>query len=157
MLETTVPNVMATHKVMDAFRTGVPITPDVFHPNLWEGSERASAPLYKHHLVQQWLPSMPNVVRRLEAGGSAADVGCGAGRASITIAKAFPKAKGLTANVVWHDFHSDVGHVKFGEEWDASLGFKVRKVAILAKYADYKAKGFGADTKKFWLEADYAF
>ena len=75
----------------------------------------------------------------------------------VGLAKAFPKAKGLTANVVWHDFHSDVGHVKFGEEWDASLGFKVRKVAILAKYADYKAKGFGIDTKKFWLEADYAF
>ncbi len=73
------------------------------------------------------------------------------------LAKVFPKAKGLTLNVTWHDFHSDIGHVKYGEEWDASVGFKVRKVALLAKYADYKAKGFGVDTTKFWLEADYAF
>ncbi|KPF52381.1 MULTISPECIES: alginate export family protein [unclassified Novosphingobium] len=75
----------------------------------------------------------------------------------VGLAKAFPKLHGLNANVTWHDFHSDVGHVKFGEEWDASVGFKVRKVALLAKYADYKAKGFGVDTTKFWLEADYAF
>ncbi|WP_062788387.1 alginate export family protein [Novosphingobium capsulatum] len=75
----------------------------------------------------------------------------------VGLARAFPKLHGLNANVTWHDFHSDVGHVKFGEEWDASVGFKVRKVALLAKYADYKAKGFGVDTTKFWLEADYAF
>ncbi len=75
----------------------------------------------------------------------------------VGLAKAFPKLKGLNVNVTWHDFHSDIGHVKFGEEWDASVGFKLRKVAILAKYADYKAKGFGVDTTKFWLEADYAF
>ncbi|MCW1984297.1 UNVERIFIED_ORG: hypothetical protein M2348_000008 [Sphingomonas sp. R1F5B] len=75
----------------------------------------------------------------------------------VGLARAFPTLHGLNANVTWHDFHSDVGHVKFGEEWDASVGFKVRKVALLAKYADYKAKGFGVDTTKFWLEADYAF
>jgi len=33
------------------------------------------------------------VVRRLEEGGTLVDVGCGAGRAAITMAKAFPKAR----------------------------------------------------------------
>ena len=36
---------------------------------------------------------MPDVQARLEAGGRALDVGCGAGRIAVTLAKAFPKAK----------------------------------------------------------------
>ncbi|MCW1382885.1 alginate export family protein [Novosphingobium sp. KCTC 2891] len=77
--------------------------------------------------------------------------------AYVGLAKALPKLNGLTANVTWHTFHSEAGHIHYGDEWDASIGLKVRKVALLAKYADYSAKGFGADTRKFWLEADYAF
>ena len=68
--------------------------------------------------------------------------------------KALP---GLNAAVVYHSYDSDYGSVHYGTEWDASLGFKVRKVALLAKFADYKAKGFGTDTRKFWLQAEYAF
>ncbi|OYW16475.1 MAG: hypothetical protein B7Z39_01195 [Novosphingobium sp. 12-64-8] len=75
----------------------------------------------------------------------------------VGASKAFPKLSGLNAAVTWHTFHSDVGHVHYGDEWNASIGFKVRKVALLAKFADYKAKGFGVDTRKFWLQADYAF
>ncbi len=36
---------------------------------------------------------MPDVRAKLDAGGSALDVGCGSGRASIAIAKAFPRAR----------------------------------------------------------------
>ncbi|MEO7248272.1 MAG: alginate export family protein [Novosphingobium sp.] len=64
---------------------------------------------------------------------------------------------GLNAAVIYHQFDSDVGKVNFGREWDASLGFKVKKVGLLAKYADYKAVGFGVNTKKFWLQAEIAF
>lgn len=76
------------------------------------------------------------------------------------IAYKFEKVKalpGLNAAVTYHQFNSDVGSVNFGHEWDASLGFKVKKVALLAKYADYKAVGFGANTRKFWLQAEIAF
>ncbi len=93
MLEITVPLVMATHKVMEAFRTGVPITPDVFHVNLWEGLDRDGATVYQHRLVQEWLPAMSGVISKLEAGGTAADVGCGQGNAVLVLARAFPKAK----------------------------------------------------------------
>lgn len=92
-IETIVPIVLATHDVMKAFQTGKPVTPDIFHPDLWEGIERGTAPLYRHQLVQNWLPAMPDVVRKLQMGGLAADVGCGAARGLISIAKAFPKAK----------------------------------------------------------------
>jgi SAM-dependent methyltransferase len=91
MVEYAIPAVLASHKVMEAFRTGIPITPDVFHADYWEAIERWGAPDYRHRLVQQWLPLMPDVFRRLQSGGEVADVGCGSGRATITIAKAFPK------------------------------------------------------------------
>ena len=68
--------------------------------------------------------------------------------------KALP---GLNAAVSYHKFDSDLGNIDFGQEWDASLGFKLGRVALLAKYANYNAKGFGVDTQKLWLQAEIAF
>ena len=69
--------------------------------------------------------------------------------------KALP---GLNAVVTYHQFDSDVGGVDFGHEWDASMGFKAaRGVTLLAKYADYSARGFGTDTRKFWLQMEFAY
>ncbi|WP_068073856.1 alginate export family protein [Novosphingobium lentum] len=73
--------------------------------------------------------------------------------------KALP---GLNAGVTYHRFDSDVGHLRYGDEWDASFGLKVSKVTLLAKYARYNqmgAKDFATDTdtKKFWLQAEYSF
>ncbi len=68
--------------------------------------------------------------------------------------KAIP---GLNAAVTYHQFHSDAGGVDYGHEWDASLGFRISKVNLLAKYAAYSARGFGVNTKIFWLQAEVAF
>jgi len=71
--------------------------------------------------------------------------------------KTWPKFHGLTAQVTYHSFHSDAGNLKYGEEWDASLGFKLGKAALLAKFADYDAQGFGTDKQIVWLQAEYSF
>lgn len=68
--------------------------------------------------------------------------------------KALP---GLNAAVTYHRYDSDTGDKHYGNEWDASLGFKLRQFSILAKYADYDAKDFGVNTRKFWLEMDFAY
>ena len=68
--------------------------------------------------------------------------------------KALP---GLNAAVTYHRFDSDYGHVRYGDEWDASVGFKVKRLNLLAKYAAYNAKGFGADKKILWLQAEFAY
>lgn len=65
--------------------------------------------------------------------------------------------KGLNAAVTYHQYDSDVGGLDFGSEWDASLGFNLGQFAILAKYADYDAKGFGVDTRKVWLQAEFKY
>lgn len=69
---------------------------------------------------------------------------------------------GLNAIVTWHEFDSDEGHLDYGDEWDASLGFKLGAVALLAKYASYRRHGAAnfaadADTEKFWLQAEVSF
>jgi len=71
--------------------------------------------------------------------------------------KALP---GLNATLMRHSFDSDTGNRNYGDEWDASLGFKLGQVAFLAKYANYRRHGlrdFAADqdTEKFWLQAEF--
>ncbi|HVA80640.1 MAG TPA: methyltransferase domain-containing protein [Candidatus Binataceae bacterium] len=84
---------MVAPKVADAFRTGKGVTQAEYPPSMFEGSERNSFPRYKHKLISKWIAAMPEVVECLKAGGTAADVGCGGGRAAILIAQAFPKAR----------------------------------------------------------------
>ncbi|KPL68368.1 hypothetical protein SZ64_09695 [Erythrobacter sp. SG61-1L] len=78
---------------------------------------------------------------------------------SIGASYKFAKVKalpGLNAAVTWHSFESDFGGANYGSEWDASLGFKLGKVGLMAKYASYNADGFGADTDRMWLQATYS-
>jgi ubiquinone/menaquinone biosynthesis C-methylase UbiE len=91
-MQLTVPLISVAPKVAEHFKTGKGVTQAEYPQEVWEGMERASMPAYKHKLVQEWIAAMPEVKRKLEAGGTAIDVGCGSGRAAITIARAFPKA-----------------------------------------------------------------
>jgi 2-polyprenyl-3-methyl-5-hydroxy-6-metoxy-1,4-benzoquinol methylase len=52
-------------------------------------------PVFANHLTQHWLPAVPEVQGRLEAGEAVriAEVGCGEGLAAVTIAQRFPEAR----------------------------------------------------------------
>lgn len=92
-IEMIVPQMSIAPKVMESFKNGRGVPQSEYPAETWEAMERSSAAMYRHSLVRKWLPTMPQVVERLTAGGSSLDVGCGAGRAAIAIATAFPKAK----------------------------------------------------------------
>jgi hypothetical protein len=77
--------------------------------------------------------------------------------ASVAKALAVPLLPGLRAELTYHEFDSDFGGFDYGTEWDASLGFQLGPVSLLAKYADYNADGFGTDTRKVWLQAEVGF
>ena len=76
-----------------------------------------------------------------------------------TVGRSFgvPFLPGLKADLTYHKFESDFGGLDYGSEWDASLGFKLGPVGLLAKYANYQAEAFAADTEKFWLQAEVNF
>ncbi len=71
--------------------------------------------------------------------------------------KGFGGIKGLKAAIVYHEFDSDVGGISYGSEIDASLGFKFRNYGFLVKYADYDADALGVDTKKLWIQVQFAY
>jgi 2-polyprenyl-3-methyl-5-hydroxy-6-metoxy-1,4-benzoquinol methylase len=51
-------------------------------------------PVFVNHLTQNWLPGLPDVQTKLTSGSPVriAEIGCGEGLASITIARAYPNA-----------------------------------------------------------------
>ena len=58
--------------------------------------------------------------------------------------------------LAWHDYRADVGG-SYGSEWNASLGFPVvHAVKGLVKFADYRADGFARDTRKLWVQLEWA-
>jgi 2-polyprenyl-3-methyl-5-hydroxy-6-metoxy-1,4-benzoquinol methylase len=80
----------ALERVTAAFRHGGGAPQETYPSDLWEGMERFTAGWFENLLLSEWLPTVPEVHAKLEHGAKVADVGCGAGRAVIKLAGAFP-------------------------------------------------------------------
>jgi len=94
--------ILARERVRERFVTGGGLGWHEHHHGLFHGVERAFAAGYRAFLVAEWLPALDGVVERLEAGGSAADVGCGHGISTILMAQAFPASR-----FVGIDYHAE--------------------------------------------------
>jgi 2-polyprenyl-3-methyl-5-hydroxy-6-metoxy-1,4-benzoquinol methylase len=87
-------------------------------------------PVFVNHLTQHWLPALPDLQARLDAGSPVriAEVGCGEGLAAITIAKAY-------ANVEVDGFDLDEASIAIARRDAAAAGvgdrvrFEVRDAA----------------------------
>ncbi len=80
-------------KVAEAFETGQGIPFHAYGEAEPLAIEHMNRAVYEARLVSYWLPAMPQVVQRLQAGGSAIDVGCGTGVIAVLMAQAFPAAR----------------------------------------------------------------
>jgi hypothetical protein len=59
--------------------------------------------------------------------------------------------------VAYHRYDSDRLSIDYGSEWNAQATLKINKrLSGLVKYADYDASVFATDTRKLWLQLDYA-
>jgi hypothetical protein len=63
----------------------------------------------------------------------------------------------INAAVTWHRFRSDRLDMHYGSEWDAILSAKRGRLTATAKLADYDAGGFATDTRKVWLQLEWAY
>jgi SAM-dependent methyltransferase len=79
--------------IVRAFTEGGGAGQDEYSAEWWLGLERFTNVWFENHLLQEWIPSMPDVKARLEAGCDYADVGCGSGRALAKLAGAFPSSR----------------------------------------------------------------
>jgi 2-polyprenyl-3-methyl-5-hydroxy-6-metoxy-1,4-benzoquinol methylase len=103
-------------------------------------------PVFQHHLVQSWLPAVPDVQASLSAGKPVriAEVGCGEGLAAIRIAQAYPAVRvdgfdlddasiaaarkaaaeaGLQDRVQFH--HADAGTLSATQPYDLVLSIEM--------------------------------
>ena len=80
--------------VVEAFRTGEGVPFDAYG-SLREGQARTNRAELRHRLGSQWLPTIPELDDRLRSHDSpqVADVGCGAGWASIGIAETYSNVR----------------------------------------------------------------
>ncbi len=57
----------------------------------------------------------------------------------------------------FHNYKSDRLSIDYGNEMNFQFVAKMKKYSFTLKYADYQAKTFATDTKKFWASVDWVF
>jgi 2-polyprenyl-3-methyl-5-hydroxy-6-metoxy-1,4-benzoquinol methylase len=78
--------------LLEAYRTGGGVGWSEYGEAMRTGQADANRPLFLRALGTDWLPSLPDVHRRLGDGGRVADVGCGDGWSSVGVALGYPAA-----------------------------------------------------------------
>jgi 2-polyprenyl-3-methyl-5-hydroxy-6-metoxy-1,4-benzoquinol methylase len=82
----------ALDPLVQAFRIGGGVPQSTYGGDWWDGMERFTAAWVENLLVQEWVPVVPDVEAKLEAGARVADVGCGRGRALVKLAQTYSKS-----------------------------------------------------------------
>jgi 2-polyprenyl-3-methyl-5-hydroxy-6-metoxy-1,4-benzoquinol methylase len=80
-------------RLAEVFRTGGGVAQEAYGADLWDGMQRFTGTWFENLLLGEWLPACPHLERKLERGCSVADVGCGAGRAVLELAHAYPRSR----------------------------------------------------------------
>jgi len=80
-------------RLAEAFETGQGIPFAAYGEGEPLAIEQMNRSVYEVRLVKKWLPAMPEVVQRLQAGGRAIDIGCGTGIVPMLMAQAFPHSR----------------------------------------------------------------
>jgi SAM-dependent methyltransferase len=83
----------AVPRITESFRSGAGLGWHEHEEGVFHGCEKFFRPGYAANLVSSWLPSLEEVLPKLEAGARVADVGCGKGASTILMAKAFPNSQ----------------------------------------------------------------
>ncbi|MCS5707935.1 class I SAM-dependent methyltransferase [Candidatus Berkiella cookevillensis] len=80
-------------KIISAFKSGQGISWNDREKCLFCSLADSSGPKYKNQLISAWLPKLPGIVSKLNAGAKVADVGCGSGLTTLLMAEAFPNSE----------------------------------------------------------------
>jgi SAM-dependent methyltransferase len=77
-------------ELLDAYRTGAGVDWADYGPDNVEAQEAMNRPQFAHH-IGEWIGALPDIADRLRTGeGRVADIACGTGWSSISMARFFP-------------------------------------------------------------------
>src|SRR5690606_7753867 len=124
----------AMERTKENFRSGGGMKWGEHQPCLFHGTERFFRAGYNAHLLDDWLPALDGIVARLEAGGKAADVGCGHGASTLLMAQAFPDA-----TFIGYDYHAP--SIETARQRAAQAGIGNARFEV-AEAGDYGEEGF---------------
>ncbi len=110
-------------QAVDNFRSGKGMEWGEHHPCLFDGTERFFRAGYNTNLLSSWLPALDGVVDKLDAGGRAADVGCGHGARTILMAQAFPNSQFV--GIDYHDASIETARERAAEAGVTNTTFEV--------------------------------
>ena len=122
-------------KIFDALRHGNGVDWGEYDARLFNGTRRYKEPVYRHNLVQKWIPSLESAAGKLEAGATVADVGCGHGASTVTMALAYPNSI-----ITGFDFHAD--SLDEARKAAAAAGVGDRVSFEVASATDYPGLGY---------------
>jgi SAM-dependent methyltransferase len=77
-------------EIAAAARSGGGVPWAAYGPELSAAQGDGNRPALRHALAAEWVPQLPELAARLEAGARVADVGCGEGWAAIGLAERYP-------------------------------------------------------------------
>jgi Methyltransferase domain len=79
--------------LMEAFRSGGGVPYEAYGEDTLEAIGSGNRPMFVNDYVTKWVAAMPDIQRRLGAGARVAEMGCGVGWSSISLAKGFPNVR----------------------------------------------------------------
>ena len=121
-------------ELLDAYRTGAGVDWADYGPDVVEAQEGINRPQF-HHLVGEWIDALPDIAARLRSGhGRVADVACGTGWSSISIARHFP-------DIEVDGIDIDEGSIARAKAHAAEAGVDGRVSFLFADAADAEGAG----------------
>jgi SAM-dependent methyltransferase len=122
-------------RILEAFKSGDGVGWHEHDACLFRGTERFFRPGYMRHLMTEWIPALHGVKAKLEAGATAADVGCGHGASTILMAQAFPKS-----HFYGYDYHAP--SIEYARKAAKEAGVGDRTTFEVASAKDYPGKDY---------------
>ena len=122
-------------KIAEAFRTGKGVGWHEHSNCLFRGTERFFRPGYNANIVSNWIPALDGMQKRLDAGASVADVGCGHGASTVLMAKAYPNSR-----FTGFDYHGP--SIERARQSAEIEGVADRVTFEMASAKDFPARGY---------------
>lgn len=88
-----IPSLLHTPRVIETFSQGGGIPFAELGEEISDAISRMHRPWFDHLLTTEWLPGVPGLTAKLQAGISVLDVGCGLGHSSMAMASAYPNTR----------------------------------------------------------------